>query len=251
MGDWGLVTKLRGGGTGWGSGCGHHQISPEVLTAARSVRSIPRAVLPLYKLPSKFGRTWRATRTSVRDRQCSAGFTKTRAILTFMSPAWAAWEWLRSTASLDWSTDTLTKPLTVSCSGACAWETPLAEFGKAVADLEGGRGGLRPLLSSGIGIFLGNVLEWYTNLPIPDDETVTKTLHLQNLYLHFQRFEGLRCQKFPVGAFPRTPEFAKAYTYYKPPTSERTLRSLCKPRNLNLSSVRVRCGAELTVLPER
>ena len=67
---------------------------------------------------------------------------------------------------------------------------------------EGPRG-LRPPLLLGSGIFLDNVLEWYTNLQIQDDETVTKTLHLQNFYLNFQKFEGLRFQNFPGKLAPK------------------------------------------------
>ena len=44
--------------------------------------------------------------------------------------------------------------------------------------------------------------------------------------------------------------YDSSHVRYKPPTAERAPQSLCKPRNRNFSSVRVRCGAELTV-PER
>ena len=52
---------------------------------------------------------------------------------------------------------------------------------------------------------------------IPDVETLTKTFHLHNFYLHFQRFEGPRFQNFPGGACPRT---SLAY---------RCLHLCCKP----------------------
>ena len=70
--------------------------------------------------------------------------------------------------------------------------------------------------------FLGQcprmVHELFTNLRIPDAETLTKTFHLHNFYLHFQRFEGPRFQNFPGGACPRTSLAYKClHVCYKPP----------------------------------